>query len=1624
VRRDKEQKIFLAVLWCFLVGSIIFFTAYLSIGRIFLPLPVIVTFLLLDVGFIVFIFIPHPGRTAPGPPEKMDRTDRWYPQKLEEIIERTDKPELPPSGGLRAIVRTIAPIPLLPLLLLVLVILLAIPVKPSEEKWRGDETGRLTVLYQHAESEMLRLESLGRTLGERAGTLLGTQSLSGMQAHERAVLVHGIDSIANSVGWAETPLHEIGIQIFSDAGERFAWGGRPRYVYDRPVGKGSARVFIHRTQLYTLLVYDMPIHQGRVVTDIPLEVNYRISNQFLVSTSLGEILSRESGKEIDFSFAVGEHQGDAVLAGKVAREAGANVIYDRDTGVQAYGNIIASTGLAIARLRIKGEPYYTILREVESQRTFWARLVITLIVAIIAIWGYRTYGKRRILRGPRLWSLAKRIAVLVFFCAVIRYLLLKLDFPSGLFGVNLFDPALFADDLPGGLLRTVGDFLITSIFALIIVFGSIKAFRTFYPGYLERPLSGERSFSWIRFIAKTAVLSLVLAIAIAVSGNLVSRIVINSNPRLVGLDIDFLEVPVTVLHLAMLFAVSAVFISALFLGRLVFVWRRGGGTENLWAAGAAVAACLFIFKFFWIPVAAAAGLLLLAARIFPLLKKEEVISVIFASFFLVLISALVIDGVAWSKYAELRKSRVLEKAQDFLNPDENWLEIVLPDLCQDISADRNVASRVLTSENSVAFEIWAESALSRFNLSCMTEVFDAAGERFSRFGVGMPFEPPPAEPSPPGQVPGISVSSLQSRTRQGTVFFYRGVAPVYHGSGRFIGRVEITIPYFFDNPALLARTGPMAPEILHNIERGALAPRVDEPEDLLVARIDEGRVTESSTPLLLAGTPIGASGEEWFELDLERSRYSCVIRTGDDGTGFLVGYRAAGALENLFRWAMLVSLDIMLTVVALAVLLLLRKLPILGSVTPAVSLAGGLGFRQKILLSFLVVSILPVVILGLFSGRFIERRFREEGEKEALSSVEAAVSLLDHSIVAEAEAFAGSQYLSDILSGARDARIRDVAFYEQMQFTLFDGDGKLLLDESLSDFRPEEMIVFTDGSNIGRMMVSFEHPHLFGGIVIPLALPGDSGGRLYYRRRLDDDFIASVADVLGRDINIYYRGRVRASSERELFTGGFLEPLLAPGVFADVALNNSQVVVREALLGDYSYHVASRPLAPVRRGESGVLSVPMLYQPALVEKEILRTSSLILGLLALIFAAAVTLGFFLAGQIFNPIAALRGGTRRIIEGDLEFRLESRAPDEIGELVDSFNTMTGALRDARRDLLERQRYLAAILDNVATGVMTADRDGKIITLNPSGERILGLEKRQVLGKKPEEVEEKQLEPLFRLMSSGDRMTREREVSFRSGDASRTIKAMVTGLGEGDERLGTVVVFDDLTELIRSKKLSAWIEMARQIAHEVKNPLTPIRLSVQLMRRAYEEGREEFGEIFTSGVDTVVQQTEILRRIASEFSSFGKVTSLELETVSLASFLREFVASYRGAEGVEINLVEGADVKVRADREALRKILVNLMENALEAMTGGGEVTIDYARSDDIVSIRVLDTGSGLSPEIIEKLFEPYFSTKTNGTGLGLAICRNLAHEMDGDIVLQNRRETTGVEAVVTLPASDG
>jgi PAS domain S-box-containing protein len=1624
VQQEKEQNIFLSVLWVFLLGSLIFFVARLSYGRVFLPAPVWYMFLFLAAGFILFIFIPHAGGAIPGVPGRHEETVedyKWYPRDLGEIVERGGQGRAKIPGGVRPPARPVPPVPLVPMVLLLVSVAVAYPSVPAEKDWRPKEAARLQNVYGKSQRELLRLEALSARLGERTAQMVDWGGAELMAAAERTALIRKIDSLAASVDRGDKPFPGAGIQVFSLAGERIAWGGSPRYLENDHAGfPAGTRIFTGKTPLYTLLVCEVQTPGGgRIVVDLPLEVNYRINNRFLHSTSLGETLSRRYGCDVELAFLMAEQRD---LIGSVDpgySRRGAEVVSAPNAGVQVSGVVFSSTGLPLARLKVLGDPYAAAVKEAEAGRARWAGLFVSIACVVIAVWLFRAYFKKPAVESERFKILMRRILVLASLIAIIRYLLLKLDIPGGLIGTVVFDPAFFADALPGGFVRNAGDFLITSIFALILVFGSIKAFRTYYRGHLERPLVAGRRFSFVLFAAKAALIFGTLALAVHFSRSIVWRIAFNALPRLVGPDVNFLDVSVIVIHLALLLGVSAVFITGLFIARLALVWGGERLGEGIAASVAALAGVAFL-HFGRLPLlGVAAGLVVLAFRIFPLLKKEETISIVFASFFLVLVCALAVYSVSSDRYQDLWKNYVREKAAEFDRPEDNWMQFYMPDVCREIANNPAMVSCIMSRKESAAFEIWAENSLSRGGLSCVFEVYDAAGALLSRFGVGMPFEIPRAEADAGRLKQGPFVESLRAETRSGAVSYYRGFAPILHSRGTLLGWVEIMVPYFFDNPELLARAGSMAPEILQNIEAGSER-RSDKPDEQLVAFVSDGRVMRSSNPALKAGSILPAHEGERISLAAGTERYDCAVKLGSNGEGYLVGYRVANMSENLLRWATIVSLDVILMLLSFVVLFVLRRLPVLKGVIPDVSPRRGLGFRQKMLLSFLLVAILPVAILGIFSGQIIARRYHTEEKNKALLGARAAVSLIDHSIRTEAVSLAAGQYIGELLAREGKGDVPTDAGIDTRRFTLIGSDGEELYGSAAAGLAKGELGELLAGSNIGRVTVSYEPSVLYGGIVVPIISHGSRGGYLYYRRVLDDDFVESVSAALGMDISIYHRGFVRASSERELFVGGFLDPICEPSVFADIALEAENAVVIKETLGDYSYYVANAPLAALGGGESAVLSVPMLYQPILMGQEVRRTSMLILGLLALLFAVTLTLGVFLAGKIFNPIAALQGGTRKIIKGELEFKLEPGAPDEIGELVESFNTMTGALREARRDLLERQRYLAAVLDNVATGVMATDRGGAIITLNPAGERILGVSAADVVGKKPQDAFTGGRSRVRDLFSSADGQVREVEFALPSAEATRTVKAVIASLVEGGERLGTVVVFDDLTELIRSKKLAAWVEMARQIAHEVKNPLTPIKLSAQLMKRAYERGSEDFGGIFKSGVDTIVQQTEILRRIATEFSNFGKAMRLTPETIPLEGFLGEIASYYRGAERICVRLSCEDGIAVRADREALRKILANLLENAIEAMPEGGEISVAARRDGGAAHIIVIDTGKGLSKEYQGRLFEPYFSTKTNGIGLGLAISQSLARAMDGEIRLRNREGAEGVEATVILP----
>ncbi|HEX6791608.1 MAG TPA: ATP-binding protein, partial [Candidatus Krumholzibacteria bacterium] len=549
--------------------------------------------------------------------------------------------------------------------------------------------------------------------------------------------------------------------------------------------------------------------------------------------------------------------------------------------------------------------------------------------------------------------------------------------------------------------------------------------------------------------------------------------------------------------------------------------------------------------------------------------------------------------------------------------------------------------------------------------------------------------------------------------------------------------------------------------------------------------------------------------------------------------------------------------------------------------------------------------------------------------------------------------------------------------------------------------------------------------------------------RVYYARAIDSDLLAEIAEQVGADVNVYADGDLVASSREGLLAGGFISSAMNADAYVEVSLLGSERSLATERAGSYEFQVAYLPLdrwmpavgsGAFRRADTrAAIAVPLLFQPESYSMEVQRATSVLLGGFALLVAATIGLGLVVARGVFEPLRELVAGTRRISRGDYDVRLRENRSDEVGMVASAFNEMTERIAASQRALEERRRYLETILENIGTGVVSADADGRVRTVNSAAERITSMTAADILGRDARELAASSpAAKIFALLageSGRPGAFTSGEVEFGIGERRATLKYMRTHLEADGRPFGTVLVFEDVTELIESKKLSAWVEMARQIAHEIKNPLTPIRISTQFMRRAYETRPEDFDRIFKEGTDTIIQQVDVLKRIAGEFSSYGRMQRLDMKPLVLDPLVRGIVTPYEKNENnVRVHYENGAvGTSVIADAEAVRKICANLIENAIEAMgSKGGDLSVRCSETSDagepMVRITFRDTGPGLNDAAIHRLFEPYFSTKTTGTGLGLAICRTLSREMGGDVTVRNAESGGGVEAALILRRS--
>ncbi len=472
-----------------------------------------------------------------------------------------------------------------------------------------------------------------------------------------------------------------------------------------------------------------------------------------------------------------------------------------------------------------------------------------------------------------------------------------------------------------------------------------------------------------------------------------------------------------------------------------------------------------------------------------------------------------------------------------------------------------------------------------------------------------------------------------------------------------------------------------------------------------------------------------------------------------------------------------------------------------------------------------------------------------------------------------------------------------------------------------------------------------------------------------------------------------------------------------------------------------SYYV---PESLVSRVEK-ILSAFQEYKQLKLYKKPIKLIYIIMlsAVTLLIIFSATWFGFHLSKIISIPIGNLAAATEEIARGNLDVHIEAMTDDEIGGLVKSFNKMTADLkvskeqiesanrdlRETNRELDQRRRYMEIVLNNIGAGVFSINSDGIITTYNKSAEKIFNIPTSQVMGKSFHEVFAtpplKSLHHFIHTISTHGLgpVVKQLSLDFAARTAYILVRSNILRDETGDY-LGMVLVAEDVTELQHAQRAYAWREVARRIAHEVKNPLTPIKLSAQRLRKKFMGQIATDDKIFDECTRTIINQVDELKTLVNEFSHFARMPTTNPRPHDIHEIIDETVLLYKEAHK-RILFAVHKDVAVpplNLDRDQIKRALINIFDNAIHAIENDGMITVTtaYNKTLAMVTIEIADTGCGIPPGIRQKMFEPYFSTKRGGTGLGLAIVNTIISDHNGYIRIRDN-EPRGTRFIIELPA---
>jgi two-component system nitrogen regulation sensor histidine kinase NtrY len=646
----------------------------------------------------------------------------------------------------------------------------------------------------------------------------------------------------------------------------------------------------------------------------------------------------------------------------------------------------------------------------------------------------------------------------------------------------------------------------------------------------------------------------------------------------------------------------------------------------------------------------------------------------------------------------------------------------------------------------------------------------------------------------------------------------------------------------------------------------------------------------------------------------------------------------------------------------------------------------GSRLRTRLVLAFITLTLLPTLFLFFMAWQLISSRVDYSWDRQVEQSLDQALGVSrEVPQQLKGKLLASARVVSLEIMNREDWRQEDRASLEAF------------LKERLEDFR----------------LSALEILNLQGGVVAGSFAP--NLGPLPPVMSPSPDQAAPVPEKISRQV----------IPQGELLT------LLVP--LKDAAgLPDGYVVVRQLIPQAYLLQVAAaaQSLQDLRQRH-------LLFSPVRVSHYL---TLIIVTLIALM--AAIWLAFYMAREITTPIRQLAEGTVKVAGGDYDIHIDEGGRDEIGFLVQSFNKMTQDLQQSQAQLAAAYRQLSdshtlistqkrdmeILLKNVAAGVIGIDAAGRVTIINDSAAQMLRLKREDILGQEARMLlppgEYNRMAEVVAAARQSPRGTVEKPLHLVLPDQTLYLLVKPTALkDEAGQDLGVVVVFEDLTELERAQRLAAWREVARRIAHEVKNPLTPVKLAAQRLQRRFQGRLGQDDQLFDECTQVIINQVNELKNLVDEFSRFARLPHLTLAPQDLNALVQETLLLYQEVQP-RISLdfhPDPALPPLLLDREQVKRMLLNLLDNALAAIPGSGTITVSVKGdlNQEQVELVMADTGVGVPDRDKIRIFEPYFSTKRGGTGLGLAIVNSIVAEHQGILRVEDN-QPRGTRFIIDIP----